>query len=143
MAAASDLCGTRGEDGHGCVLVVEDDPLQRRVLLRLLRGWGYGTIEAADGGAAADRFREAIEQLDLVLLDIMLPVRNGIEVAREVRADRPELPIVACSAAFNAAVEADLRRVGVREYLPKPYIADVLRATLARLIPDAAENPNG
>lgn len=115
-----------------CVLVVEDDPLLRRVVVRLLKSWDYEVIEAPDGFQALDRFREGRGRIAAVLLDIMLPGINGVAVAREVRAEDPSLPIVACSAAFNDGVEADLRGAGVRYFLPKPYSSDALRATIDR-----------
>ena len=65
-----------------------------------------------------------------MFLDIMLPVLSGVEVARRVRAGWPDLPIVACSAAFNATLEADLRRLGVWRFLAKPFHAEVLHAVV-------------
>jgi len=124
----------RTDPGRGrvppCVLVVEDEPLVARALVRLLWGWGYTTLEAPDGGAALEQVQKAGSRLSLILLDIMLPVLDGVEVARRVRADWPDLPIVACSAALSADIEEDLRRLGVREFLHKPFRVEVLRAAL-------------
>ena len=122
------------QTASGRVLVVEDDPLQRRAVVRLLHLWGYDAVEAADGGAALDRYREIHDQLDAMLLDIMLPVLNGVDVAREVSASDPELPIIACSAAFDESIESELRDLGVSDFLRKPYDAESLHATLARQI---------
>jgi two-component system cell cycle sensor histidine kinase/response regulator CckA len=139
MGMADDLLGrdeacepTRAESGPGCVLVVEDDPMLRRVVVRTLRNWGYSILEAPDGGAALDQIGASESILSVILLDIMLPVLSGVEVARRVLRDCPSLPIVACSAAMNEQVESDLRDAGVRHFLPKPYSADSLRDTLHR-----------
>jgi CheY-like chemotaxis protein len=129
--------GQAGPSGPACVLVVEDDPLLRRVLVRLLRGWGYGIVEAADGAEALERFREARGWLGLVVLDIMLPVIDGVQVARHVREAAPSLPILACSAAFTDQVQDDLRAAGVVDFLPKPYSADLLQRAVARSLPAA------
>ena len=129
--------GSAGPNGRARVLVVEDDALQRRVLVRLLRNWGYAIAEAADGAEALRHFREAPERIDLILLDIMLPVLNGVEVARHVHRDAPALPIVACSAAFTGEVEAGLRDAGVVDLLPKPYSADSLQRALAQRLVSA------
>lgn len=114
----------------GCVLVVEDDPMLRRVVVKTLLNWGYVIREACDGGEALVEVREAGVTLSVILLDIMLPVLDGVAVARQVLNDRPTLPIVACSAALNEDVMADLRDAGVRHFLPKPYSADSLRESL-------------
>jgi two-component system sensor histidine kinase ChiS len=125
------------EPEPSAVLVVEDDPAQRRVLTRLLRIWGYATLEAADGGQAVEVFDADQDTLGLVLLDIMLPVLSGLEVAEHVRQVRPDLPIVACSAALTDAVEAALRELGVNDFLPKPFDASALQSAVARRLPGA------
>ena len=114
----------------GYVLVVEDDPMLRRVVVKTLLTWGYAIREACDGGAAITEIRHSGPTLRVVLLDIMLPVMDGVSVAREALRDQPDLPIVACSAALNRDVEANLRDAGVRHFLPKPYSADNLRHML-------------
>ena len=119
------------------VLVVEDDPYLRRVLVRTLEGWGFLISEAGDGGTAVDLATNCGSDLAIVLLDIMLPVMNGIEVARTVHRDRPNLCIVACSAAMNDEMRAELREVGVRYFLPKPYTADALK-DVVRIALDSA-----
>ncbi len=112
------------------LLVVEDDPHLRRAVVRILRRWGYEIIEAADGRSALERLCSRRETFDLVLLDIMLPEVDGLQVAQTVRAERPELAIVACSAAFNDELLDALNAVGVAQTLPKPYSADCLRQTV-------------
>ncbi len=123
--------GGSGEaEGRGCILVVEDDPLLRKVVVRILQTWGYGIVEAPDGLAAVRAADERRAELGLVLLDIMLPLLNGIEVARRVRSDQPELPIVACSAALTEEVVANLVDLGVERIISKPFSADELRAAI-------------
>ena len=126
---ASDHARPEGDDS-GCVLVVEDDPMLCRVVVRTLRSWGFAIREAHDGGEALSEVEAAAEVFSVMLLDVMLPVMDGIEVARRVLRDRPEFPIVACSAAMEAEMIAQLRDAGVRHFLPKPYSADSLRAIL-------------
>ncbi|MDB5352913.1 MAG: two-component hybrid sensor and regulator [Planctomycetota bacterium] len=118
------------EDETKCVLVVEDDAMLRRVVVRTLQSWGFDIREAPDGEAAIDQVCECHSDLSVILLDIMLPLLDGVEVARRVHRDRPSLPIVACSAALDDQIIANLREAGVRHFLPKPYSAASLRATL-------------
>src|SRR5436309_749942 len=65
------------------VLVVDDEPMLRNLLSRLLRMEGYDVIEAGDGAAALDVV--ASEAPDLVLLDVMMPARDGIDVLGDLR----------------------------------------------------------
>jgi CheY-like chemotaxis protein len=130
-----------GEGREGRILVVEDDPLLRRVIVKTLQTWGYASVEAPDGVAALEEVERSSGELSVILLDIMLPRLDGLEVARRVGAERPELPIVACSAALTEGLIQDLREAGVRVFLPKPYSAQALRAILVRVTLgiDAAE----
>lgn len=114
-----------------CVLVVEDDVLLRRVLVRTLLSWGYVIREAGDGRAAVEQFLDAGGQLNAVVLDIMLPVLDGVSVARRILSDQPTLPVVACSAALDDEMKAALTTAGVRYFLPKPYSADSLQKMLS------------
>jgi CheY-like chemotaxis protein len=118
-----------GQDG--CLLVVEDDVMLRRVLVKTLQCWGYEIREASDGEAALEQIRAAGDDLRAVLLDIMLPLLDGVAVAERALLNNPKLPIVACSAALDEEMRGRLVAVGVRHFLPKPYSADALRAMLA------------
>ncbi len=128
---------SRDQEGHlktGKVLVVEDDPLLRRVLVRILQTWGYAILEAPDGLSALEHVRAVPNEVSLILLDIMLPLLNGLEVARHVREERPSLPIVACSAALTDEIRDDLMRLGVDVFLPKPYTPESLRTLLISML---------
>jgi CheY-like chemotaxis protein len=120
--------------GQGRVLLVEDDPLMRRMLARLLHWWSLDVVEAFDGPAALERFQEQDGRFDVVLLDIMLPRLSGVEVARAILGGRPGLPIVACSAAFEPSIVAELKSLGVVQCLEKPFHADALHDALARVL---------
>lgn len=129
--------GTRDQDGParaGKVLVVEDDPLLRRVLVKILQTWGYAILEAPDGLSALEQARADGNDVRVILLDIMLPLLNGLEVARHLRVERPGLPIVACSAALTDEVKDDLTRMGVERFLHKPYTPESLRLLLQELL---------
>ena len=73
------------------VLVVEDDPAIRRGVVDALEASGYRAIESADGDAALEA--AVVREPDLVLLDIMLPKRDGYGVLQELRRARPALPL--------------------------------------------------
>ena len=78
------------------ILVIEDEPAIRRGVVDALRATGYDVAEAADGQQGAD---EALRRgVDLVLLDLLLPKRDGLDVLAEVRKVRPTLPVIILTA---------------------------------------------
>ncbi len=104
------------------------------MLVRLLGNWGYEPVEAADGPSAVARYHQEKGRLDLILLDIMLPIYGGIEVARRIRAESPTLPIVVCSAIIDQEVRAELLNLDVQRCLEKPVSADRLRVALSETL---------
>jgi len=119
--------------GRRAILLVEDDPLLREMLGELLRYEGYQVFEAADGGAAiaalAER-RPPPASLGLVILDMMLPVADGVQVLAALAGWGSFVPVVAVSADGH-----QLRRAadaGADATLPKPYDLDLLLAVVER-----------
>jgi two-component system cell cycle response regulator DivK len=103
------------------ILVVEDQEDLRGVLRTLLTGSGYEMIEAADGQAGVARARA--ERPDLVLMDIQMPVLDGYEATRQIKAD-PDLkamPIIAVSSFAMKGDEEKARAAGCDHYVTKPY----------------------
>jgi CheY-like chemotaxis protein len=82
--------------GAETILLVEDDPLVRRILCETLQTNGYTVLEASDGAEAIEIARKPCP-IDLLLSDVVLPNVNGIEVARTIAADRPALRVVLMS----------------------------------------------
>jgi len=110
------------------ILVADDDELYRRLLERLLGGWGYGVVAATDG-------EEALAALagegapSLAILDWMMPRLDGVEVCRRARAshDRPLYLILLTSRAEQDDIVAGLQ-AGADDFLTKPIQAAELRA---------------
>ena len=76
----------------GQILIIEDEPGIVDFLERGLRSYGFEVASAVDGVQGAERALS--EPFDLVVLDMMLPLRSGLEVLEEIRADRPALPVI-------------------------------------------------
>ena len=103
------------------ILVVEDDPDISALVVHKLRGAGHTVLDASDGEAALVAVRS--EQPDLVVLDWMLPRKNGLEVCEAVRADAA-LAGTRILMLTAKAQEADLESAfaaGADEYLQKPF----------------------
>jgi two-component system cell cycle response regulator DivK len=103
------------------ILVVEDQADLRGILRDLLRGSGYAVIEASDGGEGVAKAKT--ERPDLILMDIQLPVLDGYETTRQIRAD-PNLeatPIIAVRSFAMKGDEVRARASGCDHYVTKPY----------------------
>ena len=113
------------------ILVVEDDPLLRDGLVDLLRGAGHEVDLAIDGLTAAKRGLDP--SLELIVLDLMLPKLDGIEVCQRVRKARPGLPILMLTA--RGAEDDKVRglKVGADDYVTKPFGARELLARVEAL----------
>ena len=103
------------------ILIVEDQEDLRGVLRTLLGGSGYEVIEAADGQAGVAKAQA--ERPDLILMDIQLPVLDGYDATRQIRAN-PNLeatPIIAVSSFAMKGDEEKARAAGCDHYVTKPY----------------------
>lgn len=114
------------------ILVVEDDQAVRDALVRALQGEGYELALAEDGGQALGFF--AHSAADLVVLDVMLPVIDGVEVARRLRADRNPVPILMLTARGAVGDRVAGLDAGADDYLVKPFALEELLARLRALL---------
>jgi two-component system, chemotaxis family, chemotaxis protein CheY len=109
------------------ILVIEDNPIVRSTVGRILEAGGYQVISAGDGLQGVAAFRK--EQPDLVVTDIIMPEQEGIETIRQILADRPGTKIIAISGGGrigNTDFLQIARKVGASEVLPKPFDPDDL-----------------
>jgi two-component system cell cycle response regulator DivK len=116
------------------ILVVEDQEDLRGVLRTLLTGSGYAMLEAADGETGVARAKS--DRPDLILMDIQMPVLDGYEATRRIKAD-PDLaatPVIAVSSFAMKGDEEKARAAGCDHYVTKPYspmqLLRVIRSTL-------------
>jgi two-component system response regulator MprA len=120
------------------LLVAEDDRAVREALVRALTLEGYGVRAVSDGAAALEAVRQ--QSPDALLLDIMMPVLDGLTVCRVLRAERHRVPILMLTARTETGDRVAGLDAGADDYLPKPYALDELlarvRALLRRAQPD-------
>ena len=108
------------------ILIVEDEPSIALALEEDLLHEGYSTEVVADGHAAVERGRASA--FDLILLDVMLPGRDGFEVCRELRRAGVDTPIVLLTARTQEAEKVLGLEAGADDYVTKPYSPRELRA---------------
>jgi CheY-like chemotaxis protein len=116
------------------VLIVDDVPQNRAVLVDSLNVLGFDLVEAVDGQqalACAERVRP-----DLIVMDVTMPVMDGLEATRRIRKS-PALagiPIMASSGSTSPQTESDCLKAGADAFLPKPIDHDAFLAATGRLL---------
>ena len=108
------------------ILLVEDDKRLRKLIHDILKKEGYQVIEAGDGSEALKIFFEERE-IELVILDIMLPLFNGIEVLSQIR-KYSEVPVIMLTALGGEQDEIKGLNTGANDYISKPFSYEVLVA---------------
>ncbi|AXS81007.1 PAS domain-containing protein [Dechloromonas sp. HYN0024] len=126
---------------RGRVLVVEDDQINRDIVVELLTSIGLDVVTAENGLQAVDQYK--LSGFDLILMDIQMPELNGLDATREIRAlaGGDSIPIVALTA---NAFEEDRQRcmdAGMTDFLGKPAPPDQLYALLAKYLPSRHSQP--
>lgn len=123
------------------LLVIEDDAAIRRGLVDALRFGGYAVAEAADGRAGLDAALAGT--FDLVLLDILMPKLDGLEVLAELRRARPALPVIFLTARGQEQDRVKGLRLGADDYVVKPFSVGELTARVEAVLRRSAERPCG
>lgn len=114
-------------------ILIVDDELKIRILLKdFLESSGFNVIEAKDGKMALDVFRSSIDSIDLILLDIMLPIIDGWTVCREIR-KISDIPIIMLTARSEEFDEVHGFEIGADDYVKKPIKPSALIARINAL----------
>jgi two-component system cell cycle response regulator DivK len=118
------------------ILVVEDQDDNMQILRDLLGSVGYEIIEARDGAEGVKAAKA--ERPDLILMDIQLPVLDGYEATRQIKADTElrAIPIVVVTSYALSGDEAKARDAGCDGYVPKPYSPRQLLAKIKQYLPE-------
>lgn len=122
------------------VLVVEDDSAIRRGLVDALQFAGFRVLACADGQDGLDTALSA--QLDLAILDVMLPRRDGFAILAEVRRARPSLPVILVTARGSEADRVHGLTTGADDYVVKPFSSKELLARVQAVLRRSAERPS-
>jgi DNA-binding response OmpR family regulator len=117
------------------VLVVDDEPIVREVVVRYLEREGYRTLESADGRVARELIES--ERPDLVVLDVMLPGTDGLALCRWIRS-RSELPVIMLTARGEEADRIVGLELGADDYVTKPFSPRELAARVRTVLRRAA-----
>ncbi|WP_319585250.1 response regulator [uncultured Desulfobulbus sp.] len=134
-AALSTTTGVEdsAESGSGCILVVDDEQIIRTTAAFILEQLGYQVLLAKDGQEGLELYKNQGIQIDLVILDMIMPRMGGVACFKEIRAFNPEAKVLISSGFTQEGSIDELWEAGIMGFVRKPYH----RAELARIVADA------
>ena len=122
--------------GEGVILVVEDDTIIRDLLKNQLELLGYKTLLAVNGRDAVEIYRRKIDEIDLILLDIIMPIMDGIETLSELKKINPEIKVLVISGYGRNEIIEEMLNEGVLGFIKKPFKL----SELSKIIYETLEN---
>lgn len=115
------------------ILLVDDAAIMRMLIKDALKKNGYTNIlEAADGEIACEVYAE--EKPDLVIMDITMPNKSGIDALKDIRANDPTAKVIMCSAMGQELIVVDAIRLGALDFIVKPFKADRVLQTVKKFL---------
>lgn len=118
------------------ILLIDDDPQDRRLISRVLQGDGHEVLEAPHGQAGVRIFLE--HPADLVITDLLMPEKDGLETIAELRRSAKGIKILAITGAVPGGpldFREHARALGAQAALAKPFTPDQLREAMRKLLP--------
>lgn len=124
------------EEGNGLVLVVEDEPIMRKIAVKVLTNAGYDIITAEDGCAGVELFKKHHKEIVLVLLDMVLPKKPGKDVYIEIININPNVNVLLNTGFAKDKQVKELFQLGVKHFIEKPYSLDELSKAIHNAVND-------
>jgi len=116
--------------GAGTILVIDDEELIRVITSAMLRSMGYRVILATNGEEGVQTFYETKNEVDLIILDMIMPIMGGREALSKIREIDPTIPVIIASGFAKEEDLAELKHQGVNGFLDKPF----RKAALAEMV---------
>jgi signal transduction histidine kinase/ActR/RegA family two-component response regulator len=120
--------------GSGTVLLVEDEPEVRELLVQTLSHAGYTVVAAANGRAALEAFEAAGQPIDIIVTDVVMPETSGHALVRAARARRPDLKVLFISGYADEGATGEMVQDASTRYLQKPFNRNQLLRGIAELL---------
>jgi signal transduction histidine kinase/CheY-like chemotaxis protein len=128
--------------GHGVVMIVDDDDYILQAVYVALESYGYSVLLADGGPAAIALFEEQSDEIDLVLLDMLMPGMSGEETFRALRAIRPDVKVLLSTGYAPDEAAQKFTEDGLAGFLRKPYDPDELAREVQRIIERGDDQPS-
>lgn len=113
------------------ILIAEDHPVNRKIMETFLHNFGASVFSAEDGEAAIQIIQDNPD-IDMIFMDILMPIKSGLDATIELRKMKYKGVIIACTANSDSNDFAEYRRQGINDIIVKPFKKDLIRATLEK-----------
>jgi PAS domain S-box-containing protein len=124
----------RTVQGSGTIMVVDDEAMIRELASNQLGNLGYSVILAEDGAAALDLYREKWRDIDVVIVDMIMPTLGGRECIAGLRAINPDVKVILATGYSREALADKIDKAGIFGFLPKPFRQQQLAALVAEAL---------
>ena len=113
-------------EGARLVLVVEDEPIMRKIAVKVLKDNGYEVLVAENGQEGVDLFEKHHNDITLVLLDMVLPEKSGKDVYIEMKKIKPDVKVLLNSGFRKDKQVKEVLKLGIKHFIEKPYTFEAL-----------------
>jgi CheY-like chemotaxis protein len=120
--------------GEGLILVVDDEPMVRKLAETVLQRCGYRVATAKNGRQAIEIFKERAQEIDMVLLDMTMPHMSGVETFDAMRAIRSNVVALLSSGYSEAEATGHFRGKGLSGFMQKPYLPQTLASKIKEVL---------
>ena len=118
------------------VLIADDASFMRQMIRDIIEPEGFEVVgEASDGLEVVEKYKKL--RPDVVMMDIVMPKRSGIDAVRAIKAEDAGARVVMCSALGQDALVSEALQAGARDFIVKPFKPDAVLATLAKVVEKA------
>jgi len=125
--------------GNRTILVIDDEESVRRVTIRMLQKFGFGVIAAADGPEAIEIFQQKAAEIDLIILDLTMPIMSGEETLGHLQKIRADIPIILASGYSRSDATSMLQeQQAPAGFIEKPYQAADLKKLIETVLAEEA-----
>ena len=114
------------------ILIVDDAAFMRLRVAKLLTENGYEVLEAGDGQEGVEQYKS--NKPDMVLMDITMPIMDGITAVQEIKKHDPDAVVVMCSALGQQTMVMNSVKAGAKDFIVKPYQPEKILETIKRFI---------
>ena len=134
IVAEEKIAESSSYSGESTILIVDDEQIMRQILREGLEAEGYRTLEACNGIEAVQIFIKEKENIDLIILDMIMPKQNGLETFKQMKALQLNVPVILSSGYGENKQVQEMINEGVRDVLQKPYRVDTLTKKVKEIL---------